>query len=202
MKSLLITILIVLILSTIASTSEAGWLIYHESELKGQIIDIDTKQPIEGAVVVVVYRTATLGLGAGQGTSDIDVRETLTDKDGQFLIPPYTTVIQPFSWKIPGRVIIFKPGYASLTRFQGVHPSFFTGEQAVEREGSWPDSEFKSLKYRLRSHGIVEIPKLETWKQRRAASFVDVGPDVEDKTTILNKLVDEENKALRNKNGG
>lgn len=193
MKPLLITMLIVLIISTMATTSEAGWLIYHESELKGQIIDIDTKQPIEGAVVVVVYKTAFPNWPDGQGVSDIDVRETLTDKDGKFLIPSYSTIIQPLSWKIPGDVIVFKPGYASLTSLQGLRPSLFTGEKSGEREGTWHQS---GLKYRLRDNGIVEIPKLETWKQRWRASNVSAGTDLKSKTTILNRFVNQEDENL------
>lgn len=197
MKTSVCTIIIAAFITLLSvATSEAGWLIYHESELKGQILDIDTKQPIEGAVVVVVYQTATPGLGAGQGSSCIDVREALTDKEGKFLIPSYTTIIQPFSWKIPGEVIIYKAGYASLTSLQGVRPSRFVGMEATEREGTWRQSE---LKYKLRSNGIVELPKIETWEDRRRANSVDAGSDCRDKTTILKKLVDEEDEDLRKK---
>ncbi len=143
-----------------AADASAGWLIYHEKELKGKILDIDTKQPVEGAVVVVEYKKATVGLGAGSISSIIEVRETLTDKDGNFCIPSYTTVIQPFSWQIPNTVIVFKPGYASLET--GV--SSFT-DQIPVKEGSWHWS--KKLKYRILGAGIVELPKLKETEERR-----------------------------------
>jgi hypothetical protein len=190
MTSLRISLLIMLIISAMAVTSEAGWLIFHESEIKGQILDIDTKQPIEGAVVVIVYRTANPGMGAGQGSSVIDVRETLTDKEGKFLIPSYTTIIQPFSWKIPGTVLIFKPGYPSLE----LHPSFFVGEHVKDEEGTWYWS--KELKYKLRGAGTVELPKAKTKDEKWHSSFVGVSGYTNKELPLLYKARDEADKAL------
>jgi hypothetical protein len=153
-----ITMIIMLMLPIVVmpTSSEAGWLIYHEPIFDGKILDIDTKQPIEGAVVVVEYNKATMGLGAGSISSIISLRETLTDKEGNFHIPSYSTLIQPFSWQIPTTVIIFKPGYASLE----LGAIYFTGKQIQEKEGSWPWS--KELKYKLHGPGIVELPKIKT----------------------------------------
>jgi hypothetical protein len=92
----------------ITTSARADWILYHKPEFSGKIIDIDTKVPIEGLVVGVQYQKATLGLGAGQITSIINVQEALTGKDGNFKIPTYTTLIQPFSWKIPTTCIIFQ----------------------------------------------------------------------------------------------
>lgn len=156
-----INLLVLLAVTFFAATdSSAGWLIYHEKEIKGKILDIDTKQPIEGAVVVAKYKKATLGLGAGSISSIIEVRETLTDKEGNFRIPPYTTVIQPFSWQVPNTVIIFKPGYASLE----TGASNFIG-QMLGKEGSWPWS--KKLQYGMHGAGIVELPNIKEAEEKR-----------------------------------
>src|SRR6266540_2743121 len=161
-----ILILSVLIVAFMAVSSEAGWLIYHEPEFNGKVFDIETKQPIEGAVVVVEYNKKTMGIGASM-TSVMDVRETLTDKEGNFHFPSYTTLLQPFSWQIPSSFIIYKPGYASLKLGAG----YFAREEWKEQGGSWPDPELRILKYRLSGHGIVELPKLNTKEQRLAALY-------------------------------
>ena len=36
-------------------TSAYSWPIYSKPEFRGRVIDAETKQPIEGAVVVVLY---------------------------------------------------------------------------------------------------------------------------------------------------
>lgn len=181
----------ILMFALFAPTSDAGWLIYHVPEFKGQIIDIDTKQPIEGAVVVAVYKKATMGLGAGSLSSIISARETLTDKDGNFRIPSYTTLIQPFSWQIPNEVIIYKPGYASLE----TGTWHFIGETLKEeQEGWWPG--FKDLKYRLRGHGIVELPKLKTREERLNASMIGLTGYHAKDLPILYKALNEEGKYL------
>ena len=185
-------ILSVLLIAFTTATSEAGWLIYHMPALNGQILDIETKQPIEGAVVVVEYQKATMGLGAGSISSVINVSETLTDKNGNFHIPSYTTFIQPFSWQVPTIMIIYKPGYASLE----LGKDYFTGKETEEEEGSWPGPDFKGLKYRIHGLGIVEIPKLKTWEQRwksMPSPVTDI--DYKDQKLLI-QLLNEENKNL------
>jgi hypothetical protein len=152
------------------ATSDAGWLIYHEPEFKGTILDTETKQPIEDAVVVAVYKKASIGLGAGSIDSIINVRETLTDKEGHFKIPSYTTFIQPFSWQIPTTCIIFKPGYPSVE----VGSWHFGGEELKEvQERGWYWT--KELKYKLRGHGIVELPRIMSREERRISKPSPVG---------------------------
>ena len=192
MTTVRIFILSVLIIAFMTASSEAGWLIYSEPEFNGKILDIETKQPIEGAVVVVEYNKKTMGMGASM-SSVFDVRETLTDKDGYFHFPPYTTLIQPFSWQIPTVFIIFKPGYASI---ELPLKDYFTGEETREQEGSWPGPEFKGLMYRLRSPGIVELPKLMTREQRLIANSVGITGYTEKELPLLYKLRDEEYKFL------
>ncbi|HEY5974247.1 MAG TPA: hypothetical protein VIU41_05845, partial [Geobacteraceae bacterium] len=55
-------IILSVLLLLMASSSDASWLIYHEPEFRGEILDIDTKEPIEGVVVVVEYTKSTLGM--------------------------------------------------------------------------------------------------------------------------------------------
>ncbi len=162
MKSARFSILAILILSITTATAEAGWLIYHEPEFQGTILDIDTKQPIEGAVIVAVYKKSTMGLGTGTMSSIINIRETLTDKEGNFRVPSYTTFIQPFSWKSQTIFIIFKPGYASI---ETGNWHFMGKELKKAQERGWPWTE--NLKYKLHGRGIVELPRLQSREERR-----------------------------------
>jgi len=175
------------------SFSEAGWLIFHEPEFNGKILDIETNQPIEGAVVVVEYKKETMGLGGGNISWVIDVRETLTDKKGNFHFPSYTTLIQPFSWQIQPIFIIFKPGYASI---EWPLKKYFTGEETGVQEGTWPGPEFKGLKYRLRGLGIVELPRLTMREQRLVARRIGITGYTAKELPLLYKARDEESKAL------
>jgi hypothetical protein len=199
-----ITMLIVLATMFIASTSEAGWLIYHKSEFKGKVIDAETKQPLQGAVVVVVYNKTTMGLGAGTISSIIHVREALTDKDGVFLIPSYTTIIQPFSWSSSASFIIFKPGCGTFPRKHAYPPVlslpeqeiFFSAGVGTERLLSVYVADWK-YEYRTLKTGIVELPKFKTREERKQAWMdADIfGADVNARELpLLYKMVNDESK--------
>jgi len=184
----------VLLVGFLSSSANAAWPIYHEPEFNGQILDIDTKEPIEGAVVVVEYKKESMGMGAGHESSVIKVRETLTDKDGKFHIPSYTTtLLLPFTWQDHSIFIIYKPGYASI---QLALNDYFTGKDMSEQVGSWPDQDLRMLKYRLRCPGIVELPKLQTREQRLRARRIYIVDYNSKELPLLYKSLGEEGKAL------
>ena len=146
----------------------------HKPAFKGKVIDAETKEPIEGAVVVAVYNKSTMGLGAGTVSSVINVREALTDKEGMFRIPSYTTVVQPFSWEISATFIIFKPGYGSFPNYR-VSPTMklsnpgieqFFSENEVGKEGELLEGGAWWKNFKL-TFGLVELPKLKTREERR-----------------------------------
>lgn len=185
-----------------------GWLIYSKPEFKGKVIDAETKEPIEGAVVVAVYSKQAIRVAPESVGITIDVKETLTDKDGNFRIPSYTTMIDPFSWSKQVTFIIFKPGYGTFPDWRVRPPKgmsletsfekFFSGEVGVEKEvwvitDPWKiGSESKKEKV---AFGIVELPKLRTREERWKATPGHI-TEMKDKTPLLNKLLDEEYKAL------
>jgi hypothetical protein len=186
MKPMKILVLTSLIIASIVAVSEAGWLIYHEPEFKGTILDIETKQPIEGAVVVVEYMKSTWWLSPHSTSSIMDVRETLTDKEGKFRIPSYTTFMQPFSSQIPTLIIIFKPGYASISNWN--IGEVFTKGIVKEDEVPWLDN--MDLKFRF-APWLIELPKLKTKEERWDASFVGVTGYSEKELPLLYKALSE-----------
>lgn len=168
---------------------------------KGKVIDADTKEPIEGAVVVASWREETATI-AGPSTRLKDVKETLTDKNGEwkiegpkgkrvddatamslFLTGTYVT--------IPPEFIVFKPGYCS-----------------------WSDSGFliNACKGKLKGYNytnsnnigeLIELPKLTEREDRRRNKPAPVGEKTDwKKQKILIQMIREEWQYLYSENPG
>lgn len=127
---------------------------------KGRIIDMETKEPLEGAVVLAVwervYRTP-----AGPNSYFYEAKEVITDREGRFEISSYTpTNLLPLISYMRGPYFtFFKPGYLSLSRYD--YGAFFlegTREAPVELP------EMRKV-FRL-APGIIELPKLKTREER------------------------------------
>jgi len=116
----------------------------------GKVIDAATKEPIEGAAVLVVFYTEEYG-PAGAITHYADAVETVTDKAGEFKIPAHrVTVFRPLQgWDKYGYFTIFKPGY-------GCYPSHKYAGPMFVPNGTLPVNE----------HVIIELPKLINKEER------------------------------------
>jgi len=92
----------------------------HAKTFRGKVIDADTKEPIEGAVVVAVWKTERTTPTATHVDLK-DMKECLTDKNGGWSITgpkgradeliPGLSLFIPYT-KEP-QFIVFKPGYCS-----------------------------------------------------------------------------------------
>lgn len=198
MRSFRLVLVSVIALAVCAASSEAGWLIYHKPDFKGIIIDIETKEPIEGAVVVVIYYKSLMISGpAGGHRSMLDIRETLTDKNGEFYIPSYTAIIQPLSEEDKANFIIYKPGYANIgeINLEGT----FSGQETRDYEGamSWN----KELKFKYSAAGVVELPKLTTReemdKARRSADIFGAEISVKELPLLYKTIEDYKNSGMK-----
>ncbi|MRS01865.1 hypothetical protein EG832_01320 [bacterium] len=194
-------ILAMLLFSFTATLSEAGWLIYHKPEFRGKVIDAETKEPIEGAVVVVAYFKYTIGI-AGRDTSVIKTKETITGNNGEFYFPAYTTVIQPLSGEDKAEFIIYKPGYGSFPNYQ-LAPSFkLTDQEKFFSRGIGGTGDLSGTVNTIVkvTFGIVELPKLKTRKERLRAmpSWPSESPGDKRATELplLYKAIFEEDKRL------
>lgn len=125
---------------------------------KGKVIDIETKEPLEGAVVLAVwervYRTPT-----GGNSYFYEAKEVLTDKDGKFEIPAYTPInlLPIISYMRGPSFTIFNPGYGSLRMGLG---EYLTGETSNVEE-----FELSGKKYKV-APGLIELPPLKTREER------------------------------------
>lgn len=155
---------------------------------KGKVIDADTKEPIVGAVVVASWmgekETAT------GGTSRLeDVKETLTDKNGQWTIKGprgageflqriygYLTFLTFGYYTEPPQFIIFKPGYCSW-------PAGFDIEACKPKIK--PDS--------IGNGEVAELPKLmDRSRETLSRNIPFITSEASEKTSIFHNLLDQD----------
>ena len=76
---------------------------------KGQVVDAETKQPVDEVIVIAVWSTVQVGDPFVFGY--LDSEEVVTGHDGKFNIPAKRFTLEP-------RLYLFKPGHGRW-RFQG-----------------------------------------------------------------------------------
>jgi hypothetical protein len=128
---------------------------------RAQIVDAETKQPLEGVVVVALWTKNIRGPG-GAGGNYYDSQEVLTDKDGRFTIASRTFFsLNPLVFFRGPEFVFFKPGYG-----QEVWRGWYTEAR------QWPEEKRKRLgtySELLQLDGIVlEMPRLRTLEERKA----------------------------------
>jgi hypothetical protein len=126
---------------------------------RGKVIDAETLKPIEGAVVVAIWRKTRAGI-AGADTRFKDAKETLTDKNGEWtivgpegyedkIIPGLIHLMGVFVTESP-EIIYYKPGYR-----RGIRGGF-SAYPYIDREHNL--------------EGIVLSRPGETWEEAREYS--------------------------------
>lgn len=169
----LITVFIILIMLPL---SIGCGVIKRYPAYYGRVIDAETKEPLEGAAVLVVYYTEQPSPG-GPVMSYREAQETVTDKDGEFTIPALTITNFKFLHFFVqySYITIFKPGYGAYPRHKDVKPRSFPANK----------------------HVTIELPKLKTREERLLNYGCYPSDDVpEKKYENLFRLIQEERKAL------
>lgn len=100
-------------IAILCSACLLGPPVYMAEPIEGRVVDAETGQPIEGAVVVATWRTLRLGVDTHEGPT-LKVLETTTDADGRYRLPGWgprprvpLTQVNPYS----PRLTVFKSGY-------------------------------------------------------------------------------------------
>lgn len=171
----------------------ASWV--QAKTFKGRLIDADTKEPIEGAVVVASWNKA-IDTIAGESTTLIDVKECLTDKNGEWSItgpkgrlpghgpiPPLSLFI---SYTREPLFIVFKPGYCSW-------PNGFSIDACRNRIkiiGGKDEG--------IGEGGTLELPKLTKREDRIEAQSISepAGEYPSEKLKEFHRLINEERRKL------
>jgi hypothetical protein len=174
MKSIT-TFLILLALSVFSGCS----ITHSYGPYQGKVVDAETKEPIEGAAVLVVFYTQEPG-PAGSISRYADAVETVTDKNGEFMIPAHrATVFRPLQgWDKYGYFTIFKPGYGCYPDSEGVKPMFV------------PNGTIPSAK-----HVTIELPKLKTREARMKMPSVNFDIPYEKQSKFI-ELINKEMESL------
>lgn len=126
---------------------------------RGQIVDAETGQPLEG-VVVLFYWIKYTGSWAGWAGGEFhDSAEVVTDRDGRFVVPSRRTLTLVPWKKVARELVIFKPGYGP-SRFRGAT----TWQQLpLEKRQAQYDEAWKQFE----GDGVViELPSLKTREER------------------------------------
>ena len=143
--------------------------IYSKPEFRGRIIDAETKEPIEEAVAVVLYKKRPLiGGPAGVSSHVFHAKETLTDSNGEFRIPAYWSVLL-FTEDTGVRFIFYKPGhmtdYGPIKISHTLIESYFSagkvGEEMEIEGGTFEQGNYVKWKGPL---GIVELKRVSAEK--------------------------------------
>lgn len=184
-------ILIMFFLSIQIAGAGSGWLIYYERSFKGRVIDGETKEPIEGAVVVAQYHSNVLG-PTGSHTTLIDVQEALTDGKGEFFIPSKTKIIYPLSVGDDTSFLVWKPGYNRKDIWGGY---FFAKEPGtIENRPVHTDKGVELKPVRI---GIAELELVKTKEERRKLMPTRIGElsDFKKQKQFI-RLLNEERRSL------
>lgn len=137
---------------------------------KGRIIDIETKEPLENAVVLAVWQRA-YRTPAGDNTYFYEAKEVLTDKEGRFEIPAYTSInlLPIISYIREPEFTIFKPQY-------GIFPEYYelvvvpVKNVNVVKSIKWKDSQnVESIEQGVEKEGIMFD---------RRSFFAKIAPDL------------------------
>jgi len=150
----------------------ANYLFYFDSTYKGKVIDAETKEPIQGAVVVAAYKERSL-----DWYQIMDVKETLTDENGEFEIPFYFK-FKPWHvlrWQGRTEFIIWKPGYICFPEHKDFSPYYEGISEGLPREYVTVRlSEAETRKARLRGMpSPIDSEEISFQKQRILIEFIN-----------------------------
>ena len=162
-----------LFVGTVFSRECHAWIFFYKPEYKGQVIDAETGEPIEGVAVVAVYSARNvIGGPAGPNSWKINWRETQTDENGYFRIPPYKTLVGLNSKADETRFIFYKPGYRSSPVWEGRQFLWILGPDTffTEETGKKEEQEFGIKKEKETiTYGVIALRPAEIWSERKRA---------------------------------
>jgi hypothetical protein len=181
---LLVLAFLILILIIISNSFGLGWIFYHDGPYRGKVVELETENPIEGAVVAARWTIEPFV----HSERICDAKETITDKNGEFELPRCSCMGHPFAEMYKPSVIVFKPGYLAYP------PLGNTPEEKKAKMPTFTGHEFKDKK----QYYVIKLGKPKTQNEREltygSTGFSD--DETRKKLPILLKLLNEERKNL------
>ena len=179
MKKLCLAIAIFLLTTT--NVLSADFLYHSDGPYRGKVVDLETGEPIEGAVVAAEW-TLTHRF--------CDAKETVTDKNGEFILPKGSCFsFWPFTEMDPARVVVFKPGYL------GYPPLGASPEERRTRMPGFSGHEFQNKK----EYNIIKLGRPKTRREREFTlgdAEIFTFDECYEKLPSLLRLVNEEARNL------
>lgn len=170
-----------------ARVVDAGWLIYHKPEFKGTVVDSETWQPIEGAIVVAMYTKDVISIPESRNVK-FHFQEVITGKDGLFRIPAYTTLVNPFAWDGGVFFVVYKSGYAAVPGL--ILEDVLTDHSPKYAGTNTPWAYNKKAVFKFQP-GIIGLPKLDSkWEIQINTSTVNMCP--REAAPLLYQVIDED----------
>lgn len=127
---------------------------------RGQIVDADTGQPLEGVVVVAAWYLRYPSWGGAAGGGYHGSEEVVTGVDGRFVIQARSTASPDPRGVIEGpEWFMFKPGYGRW-RVAGIDPAWPWWQRQDRIDEAWRDVTGKGI--------VLEMPRLRTLEERKA----------------------------------
>ncbi|MGH7795891.1 MAG: hypothetical protein ACREQ2_13540 [Candidatus Binatia bacterium] len=149
----------------------------------GQLVDAETGEPLEGAVVVVVWHTEPR-IAMDPPEYFHDAKEALTDAQGKFRLEASPAINwNPFMAIKDPNIVIFKPGYEPFALLR-----------TLTRQGF---KSFEDVDQALRKGTTIKLPKLKTTEQTRKfadASAMGIGDLSVEKVPNLTRLLNIQRK--------
>jgi hypothetical protein len=183
MRVILVVLMALMVLGGPRADAAGPW--------QAQVVAGDTKQPVDGVVVLAWWTRNVRSLG-GPSEDYRDSQEVVTDKDGRFTIEPrWFFSLNPLVFFRGPFVAMFKPGYGDYE---------WPGYKGSE---TWPKEKREALRTEaqlLLLEGIVlEMPALVSVDQRK--KYLN---DLEvhvlmvplDRRPLLQKAISQERRAL------
>lgn len=189
MKNLLLIISIFLLTATNAFSG--GFLYHSDGPYRGKVIDLETGEPIEGAVVAGVWQINLLYVKLSDPLPRFcDATETLTDKNGEFILPKASCfTLWPIAELDFAEVVVFKPGYLA---YPPLGPSF------EDRKTSMPSFTGYEFRDKMEYH-IIKLGKPKT-RMERELTYSEASGLICDEAIkrlpILLRMTNEERKNL------
>ena len=166
-----------------------GWSIWGNMTFRGKLIDADTYEPIEGAVVVMVWSKSWPGIGAGAMTDFMMAREDMTDANGEWSIRgprgkdlyacPIITILSLITYIHviqPPTLQYYKPGYCRLGQKGGnflAHPYIdkSKGMEGIILSRTKDTHEETYAFFKMREGKMAFIPAADPIEKLRSLDF-------------------------------
>ena len=182
---------VLFLLASSWSFANSASLYYSDGPWKGKVIDAETKEPIEGAVVLAVWEKIYPG-PAGNQSYFFDAVESLTDREGQFLIKEFKAIniLPVLRWLDGPWFTVFKPGYTPFgDNYEYFHEYFPNSPLKVDRI---------TLAELFKKGVTIELLRLKTREERLKAisGARPLGGVPDEKMPNLMKLINLEEKKL------